>query len=96
MQSAALVHVTQEIQDNDDLKIMKKQKKKKKNFLSATCHLPLVYTATSPPGPRRVCLIYFKNSAFKKVHFPLSFGQGYKDNPSQFQQLHKSLKCLAV
>lgn len=94
MQSAALVHVAQEIQDNDDLKIMKKQKKK--NFLSATCHLPLVYTATSPPGPRRVCLIYFKNSALKKVHFPLSFGQGYKDNPSQFQQLHKSLKCLAV
>ena len=42
MQSAALVHVTQEIQDNDDLKIMKKHKKKKKKISSlppATFHL---------------------------------------------------------
>ena len=41
MQSAALVHVTQEIQDNDDLKIMKKQKKKKKisSLPPATFHL---------------------------------------------------------
>lgn len=40
MQSAALVHVAQEIQDNDDLKIMKKQKKKKISSLPpATSHL---------------------------------------------------------
>ena len=67
MQSAALVHVAQEIQDNDDLKIMKKQKKKISSLPPATSHLytlPLHLLAQGESASSILRIVHWRKCIF--------------------------------